>query len=82
MAEISSSLTVEEFMKRMPDTDASGVEIPAWKKQMLARKAVDKARKEAEEELKRQLEERKAKAIPAWKRQILMAKQDPSSSFR
>lgn len=71
MAQIAPHFTVDEYLKKVPDRDPKGNEIPLWKRQMMARKAAEKAKKEAEEEIKKALEEKKAKAIPEWKRQLI-----------
>lgn len=70
MAQMASNFTVDEFLKKIPDRDPAGHEIPMWKRQMLAKKAADKAKRETEETIKRQIEEMKAKAIPEWKRHL------------
>lgn len=59
---------------QIPDTDATGNPIPPWKRQMLAKKAAEKAKKELEEQFAREAENRRLQAIPAWKRQLLQAK--------
>lgn len=41
---------------------------------MLAKKAAEKARKELEEQVAREAENRRLQAIPAWKRQLMQAK--------
>lgn len=47
---------------------------------MLARKAADRARKEAEQRLIRQEEERRLQTIPAWKRQLMGKKDEPAAA--
>ena len=42
---------------------------------MLARKAAEKAKKEAEEQRQRELEEKRQQSMPAWKRQLLQRKE-------
>lgn len=48
--------------------------IPAWKRQMMAKKAAEKARKDMEEELNRKAEEKRLQALPPWKRQLMQNK--------
>ena len=51
--------------------DPLGGEIPSWKREMLAKKAAEKAKQEALDARARLEEERRAASIPAWKRQLL-----------
>lgn len=77
LAQLAPNFTADEYLKKIPELDQAGHEIPLWKRQMMAKKAAEKAIKEAEEEIKRTLEEKKAKAIPKWK-QNLIKKEDSS----
>lgn len=43
---------------------------------MLAKKAAERARKDLEEKLLKEAEEKRLRAIPAWKRQLLAKKED------
>ncbi|XP_057325547.1 espin isoform X1 [Microplitis mediator] len=72
--EISKSLSVSSFVDQIPEKDSSGNIIPIWKRQMLARKAAERAKKELEEQIARENEEKRQKAIPPWKRQLLAKK--------
>ncbi|XP_076161359.1 espin protein forked isoform X5 [Ptiloglossa arizonensis] len=74
MSEISKAFSVSNFVDQIPEKDSSGNAIPIWKRQMLARKAAERAKKELEEQIARENEERRQKAIPAWKRQLLAKK--------
>ncbi|XP_017789310.1 PREDICTED: espin [Habropoda laboriosa] len=74
MSEINKAFNVSNFVDQIPDKDSSGNVIPIWKRQMLARKAAERAKKELEEQIARENEERRQKAIPAWKRQLLAKK--------
>eukprot|EP00092_Neocalanus_flemingeri_P000664 GFUD01000706.1.p1 GENE.GFUD01000706.1~~GFUD01000706.1.p1 ORF type:complete len:1627 (+),score=503.34 GFUD01000706.1:566-5446(+) len=66
--------TTENFLKKIPSTDPAGNEIPKWKREMLAKKAAEKAKQESLDERARIEEERKMQAIPAWKRQLMAQK--------
>ncbi|KAM0734998.1 hypothetical protein ACS0PU_011111 [Formica fusca] len=74
MSEISKAFSVTKFVDQIPEKDSSGNMIPIWKRQMLARKAAERAKKELEEQIARENEERRQKAIPPWKRQLLAKK--------
>ncbi|XP_059476834.1 espin isoform X2 [Neocloeon triangulifer] len=68
---LSKQYSVENFVEQVPDTDATGNPIPAWKRQMLAKKAAEKARKEAELRALQEAEEERLKNIPPWKRALM-----------
>ena len=45
---------------------------------MLAKKAAERARKELEEQMLKDAEEKRLQSIPPWKRQLLAKKEDDS----
>ncbi|CAG7816431.1 unnamed protein product [Allacma fusca] len=63
------------FVAEVPNTDTAGAVIPAWKRQMLAKKAAEKARKEAEEQIKQEAEAKRIASIPPWRRQLLQRRE-------
>ncbi|KAG9509295.1 Espin, partial [Fragariocoptes setiger] len=65
VAQLAPAFSVDNFLDKIGDSDA-----PLWKRQMLARKAAEKARKNCEEQVRRELEQRRLNAIPAWKRHL------------
>ncbi|EZA50049.1 hypothetical protein X777_11713 [Ooceraea biroi] len=74
ISEINKAFSVTNFVDQIPEKDSSGNVIPIWKRQMLARKAAERAKKELEEQIAKENEERRQKAIPPWKRQLLAKK--------
>lgn len=80
-SEADISLPSNNFLQ-IPDKDNTGNAIPAWKRQMLAKKAAERARKELEEQLQREAEEKRLSAIPQWKRQLMAKKEEAESKIR
>ncbi|XP_026809054.1 uncharacterized protein LOC113551172 isoform X2 [Rhopalosiphum maidis] len=72
--EITKQLSPDNIIDQIPEKDANGNVIPAWKRQMMAKKAAEKARKDMEEELSRQAEEKRLQSLPPWKRQLMQNK--------
>ncbi|KOB71478.1 putative forked protein [Operophtera brumata] len=67
---------------QVPERDTAGNVIPSWKRQMLARRAAEKARKDLEKELAGEAERRRAAAVPAWKRQLLQRREEAENRLR
>ncbi|XP_049817267.1 espin isoform X2 [Aethina tumida] len=80
--EISRQFTTTKFVEKIPDKDNSGNIIPAWKRQMLAKKAAERARKELEEQMQKEAEEKRLQAIPQWKRQLIAKKEEAEQKIR
>ena len=57
---------MDKFLAKINE-DPLNQQIPQWKRLMLAKKALEKARKEAESNLIRKEEEKRMKNIPEWK---------------
>ncbi|XP_048482228.1 espin isoform X4 [Plutella xylostella] len=84
--EFTKRFTAENFVDQdslqVPERDGAGNVIPAWKRQMLARRAAERARRDLEKELAGEAERRRAAAIPAWKRQLLQRREETENRLR
>jgi len=69
-----AKFTAENFLQKIPERDPAGNEIPRWKREMLAKKAADKAKQESLDERARAEEARRQATVPQWKRQLIQQK--------
>merc|ERR1712029_239376 len=60
----------------VPTHDPNGAEIPKWKREMMAKKAAEKGKKEAIQKRAKEDEDRKMAAMPVWKKQLIEKKMD------
>ena len=61
---------------QVPTHDPNGAEIPKWKREMMAKKAAEKGKKEAIQKRAKEDEDRKMAAMPVWKKQLIEKKMD------
>ena len=80
--ELSKQFTAENYMNNVPDRDQNGNVIPDWKRQMLAKKAAEKAKKEFAENLQKEAEKKRLNAVPEWKKQLLAKKEETEQKIR
>lgn len=67
---------------QIPDRDNAGNVIPDWKRQMLAKKAAERAKKDFEERIAREAEDRRLSAIPQWKRDLLARREEAEHKLK
>lgn len=79
ISELNNEFTLEKFLTKINE-DQANQQIPQWKRLMLAKKALEKARKEAEFALIKEEEQKRIKSIPEWKINLLNKKDDSSSN--
>lgn len=67
---------------QVPEKDQAGNIIPDWKRHMLAKKAAERAKKEFDDRLAKEAEDRRLSAIPQWKRDLLARKEEAETKLR
>lgn len=67
---------------QIPEKDNAGNVIPDWKRQMLAKKAAERAKKEFEERIAKEAEDRRLSAIPQWKRDLLARREEAEHKLK
>ncbi|XP_055710515.1 caskin-1 isoform X2 [Phlebotomus papatasi] len=80
--DISKQFTASNFVDQVPEKDQAGNIIPDWKRQMLAKKAAERAKKEFEERMAREAEDRRLQAIPQWKRDLLARREEAENKLK
>ncbi|EAT42286.1 AAEL006170-PA, partial [Aedes aegypti] len=84
-SEVTRQFTAANYVDQLlqvPDRDHQGNLIPDWKRQMLAKKAAEKAKKEFEDRLAREAEDRRLSAIPKWKRDLMARKEEAENKLK
>lgn len=67
---------------QVPEKDNAGNIIPDWKRQMLAKKAAERAKKEFEDRLTKEAEDRRISAMPQWKRDLLARREEAENKLK
>lgn len=67
---------------QIPEKDQAGNIIPDWKRQMMAKKAAEKAKKEFEERMAKEAENRRLSQIPQWKRDLLARREETENKLK
>ena len=80
VAQIGQQFRPEDFVHQVPEFDATGALVPAWKRIMMAKKIADKAKKDAEVQAVIDAQEKRFHSIPEWKRNILLRREQQNSS--
>lgn len=67
---------------QIPEKDQAGNIIPDWKRQMMAKKAAEKAKKDFEERMAKEAESRRLSQIPQWKRDLLARREETENKLK
>ncbi|XP_059224242.1 putative uncharacterized protein DDB_G0289263 isoform X2 [Stomoxys calcitrans] len=81
-SEITKQFTANNYVDQIPDKDPAGNVIPDWKRQMMAKKAAEKAKKEFEDRMAKEAENRRLSQIPQWKRDLLARREETENKLK
>ncbi|XP_018804857.1 PREDICTED: uncharacterized protein LOC108978834 isoform X5 [Bactrocera latifrons] len=85
-SEISKQFSTNNYMDQLymqiPEKDQSSNIIPGWKRQMMAKKAAERAKKEFEERMAKEAENRRLSQIPQWKRDLLARREETENKIK
>ncbi|XP_023294677.2 probable cyclin-dependent serine/threonine-protein kinase DDB_G0292550 isoform X1 [Lucilia cuprina] len=73
---------VDQIYLQIPEKDQAGNIIPDWKRQMMAKKAAEKAKKDFEERMAKEAESRRLSQIPQWKRDLLARREETENKLK
>lgn len=71
LANLMPDFKPQDFLEKVAESEPNA---PMWRRQMLAKKAAERARQDCQEKLRVELEQRRLSQVPAWKRQMLARK--------
>ncbi|XP_017852026.1 uncharacterized protein LOC108606428 isoform X2 [Drosophila busckii] len=80
--EISKQFTGNNYVDQIPEKDQAGNAIPDWKRQMMAKKAAERAKKDFEDRMAQEAESRRISQIPQWKRDLLARREETENKLK
>ncbi|XP_020717273.1 putative uncharacterized protein DDB_G0286901 isoform X1 [Ceratitis capitata] len=85
-SEITKQFSANNYMDQLylqiPEKDQAGNVIPEWKRQMMAKKAAERAKKEFEDRMAKEAENRRLSQIPQWKRDLLARREETENKLK
>ncbi|XP_030567360.1 espin isoform X5 [Drosophila novamexicana] len=73
---------VDQIYLQIPEKDQAGNAIPDWKRQMMAKKAAERAKKDFEDRMAQEAESRRLSQIPQWKRDLLARREETENKLK
>nr|BAA04479.1 small forked protein [Drosophila melanogaster]prf//2009379A forked gene [Drosophila melanogaster] len=80
--QFSGNNYVDQIYLQIPERDQAGNAIPDWKRQMMAKKAAERAKKDFEERMAQEAESRRLSQIPQWKRDLLARREETENKLK